>query len=151
MKTCTRCNTEKPETEFAKKANSKDGLRPECKSCQKSDNQSWYTKNREKNIKRAQSWRDSNTDILEEQAKRAKQKRIQLKIQAINFLGGKCVDCGLQVDNYNWPVFQFHHLNPEEKEFNVCSKLYSSIEDIFDELNKCICLCANCHAMRETK
>ena len=39
-----------------------------------------------------------------------------------------------------------HHLNPNEKT-DIIAKMIksSSVENIEQELKKCICLCANCH------
>lgn len=38
----------------------------------------------------------------------------------------------------------FHHLNPQEKSFNL-SKVLRSQRKIANEVAKCIILCANCH------
>ena len=43
MKHCTKCNTTKPVTEFAKKTSSKDGLQYNCKQCNKQDNLKFRT------------------------------------------------------------------------------------------------------------
>ena len=43
VKKCSVCDTEKPHSEFNKKSKSADGLRPDCRSCQKQ----WYQKNKE--------------------------------------------------------------------------------------------------------
>lgn len=42
-KKCSRCGEDKPLGEFNKKSRSNDGLRPECRVCQKE----WYNKNKE--------------------------------------------------------------------------------------------------------
>lgn len=39
----------------------------------------------------------------------------------------------------------FHHKNPNEKEFTIGQLLKSNFEVIENEINKCICLCLNCH------
>ena len=39
----------------------------------------------------------------------------------------------------------FHHINPAEKEFTIGQIRMSSLEKIEREINKCICLCLNCH------
>ena len=39
----------------------------------------------------------------------------------------------------------FHHLNKEDKEFNVGTKVLCSKLRIIKEINKCAVLCANCH------
>ena len=67
--------------------------------------------------------------------------RRKLKIKAIEYKGGKCERCGL-VDEPC--VYDFHHLNPNEKEFSF-GKRNLSFDKIKDELDKCILLCANCH------
>ena len=55
----------------------------------------------------------------------------------------KCSKCG---ENHV-ACLDFHHLNPEEKEFSFYNlKKYAwGKEKIERELNKCIVLCANCH------
>lgn len=67
--------------------------------------------------------------------------RKKLKIQAIEYKGGKCTRCGLKDDPC---VYDFHHLNPKEKEFSL-GKRNLSFDKIKDELDKCVLLCANCH------
>ena len=54
-----------------------------------------------------------------------------------------CAKCG---DNRGY-VLDFHHINPEEKE-NTVARLTSntsSVQKVYDEIKKCIVLCANCH------
>ena len=40
---------------------------------------------------------------------------------------------------------QFHHINPNEKKFDVTQNLKYSQETILKEINKCWCLCKKCH------
>ena len=63
------------------------------------------------------------------------------KIKAINFLGGKCQDCG---ENKPW-LLSFHHKNPVEKEFNLSSIKNYRWSLIEKEILKCDLLCHNCH------
>lgn len=42
-------------------------------------------------------------------------------------------------------AIQFHHINPEEKEFEISSSLCRSWDKIEKEIAKCILVCANCH------
>jgi predicted HNH restriction endonuclease len=70
---------------------------------------------------------------------------IKRKIEAINLKGGKCENCGLQLQDSHYSVFEFHHRNPIEKD-NDWSKLRTmSWSKIQKELDKCALLCANCH------
>lgn len=55
-----------------------------------------------------------------------------------------CAQCG-----ENHPAtLQFHHCNPAEKDFNLAEILKDGygLEKIKREIEKCIVLCANCHA-----
>lgn len=66
-----------------------------------------------------------------------------LKQQALNYKGNKCISCG-----YNkYPgALEFHHLDPKEKDFSLSHvKLYKFTDKIKEELDKCILLCSNCH------
>jgi hypothetical protein len=57
-----------------------------------------------------------------------------------------CVDCGQQ----HLATLHFHHLNSEDKVFNIsdAARRGISLDRIKKEINKCIVLCANCHAIR---
>lgn len=55
----------------------------------------------------------------------------------------KCAKCG-ESRGY---VLDFHHLNPEQKE-NTIARMTSNnyeLDKVYDEIKKCIVLCANCH------
>lgn len=68
--------------------------------------------------------------------------RRSMKIQAIKLLGGKCSACG-----YNKCVdaLEFHHENPQEKEFKVGSGNTMSWKEYKAEALKCKLVCSNCH------
>lgn len=38
-----------------------------------------------------------------------------------------------------------HHLDPKKKKFGLGMSYYQSLDDIKLELEKCVCLCSNCH------
>jgi hypothetical protein len=44
-------------------------------------------------------------------------------------------------------VLEFHHVDPEEKSYNVLERLTSSKKTLAQEINKCVCLCPNCHKL----
>lgn len=65
------------------------------------------------------------------------------KKDAVEYMGGKCVLCGY---SKCIAALDFHHRNPEEKEFNFkWNAQKSRLSKIVNELDKCILLCANCH------
>jgi len=64
------------------------------------------------------------------------------KIKAVEYKGGKCQMCGF---NSHVAALDFHHLNPEEKEFRISKKIDSPWKTLVQELDKCILLCSNCH------
>ena len=70
-------------------------------------------------------------------------KRRAIKKMLIERAGGKCSNCG-----YNKCVraLEFHHLNPEEKDFGISKTLTKSISALKEEVDKCVLLCSNCHA-----
>jgi len=75
-----------------------------------------------------------------------RQKRVstERKSLLVKMSGGKCCKCGY---NKNYAALQFHHLNPEEKTFNLDSRKLSNTNwnSILIEWKKCILLCANYH------
>lgn len=74
-------------------------------------------------------------------------RRKKLKLMAIEYMGGKCCKCGY---NKNVRSMQFHHLDPNEKDFGISKNTNArSWEEIKKELDKCILVCANCHGELE--
>ena len=72
-----------------------------------------------------------------------------MKQLAIDYLGGKCQECGI-IDKCV-AIYDFHHRDPSEKEGHieiVLKRHWKDMritEDIIVELDKCDLLCSNCH------
>lgn len=69
-------------------------------------------------------------------------RRRKLKHELVKYKGGKCEICGYDKCE---AALEFHHLNPEEKEFQLSSGNTCSLEKMKKEADKCILVCANCH------
>ena len=68
-------------------------------------------------------------------------RRRKLKHEIVKYKGGKCEICGY---NKCEAALEFHHLNPDEKEFQLSGNTYS-LEKMKKEVDKCILVCSNCH------
>lgn len=73
-----------------------------------------------------------------------KERFIMLKKKAIAYKGGKCENCCTVLP---YPCYDFHHVNPEEKEFAWNRLRNQKWETVQRELDKCQLLCANCHRL----
>jgi predicted HNH restriction endonuclease len=74
-------------------------------------------------------------------------RRRKVKRQLVEEAGGRCRLCGF---DEHPAALQFHHLDPEEKEFHLGGQGHSrGIARMRAEAEKCILLCANCHALVE--
>lgn len=71
-----------------------------------------------------------------------KNNRQKTKRIAIDYKGGKCINCGY---NKCDAALEFHHINPEEKDKDYFNQKTGFTESLKKELDKCILLCANCH------
>jgi len=71
-------------------------------------------------------------------------RRRRLKAQLVAEAGGACVLCGYA----RYPgALQFHHLDPERKAFGLATQgVARSLERARAEVQKCVLVCANCHA-----
>lgn len=73
--------------------------------------------------------------------------RKTIKHRIVEAFGNKCACCG---NTFNDCCYDLHHINPEEKEFEVGQKNYNGAKSwlkIRDELKKCNLVCANCHRL----
>jgi hypothetical protein len=59
----------------------------------------------------------------------------------------ECSKCKYRGENF--ASLEFHHKDPNQKEFEITKALYRitkvSVQELNDELDKCIVLCSNCH------
>ena len=123
MKVCIKCGIEKEDSEFYHDKRHKDGLTSACKKCRNNTSREWRIHNHEKFIA---YHRD----------------RLQNGQDYVNSLKSPCVKCGEK----RLYVLQFHHIDPENKDFELGSTgVFKSNSRIKDEVDKCVCLCANCH------
>jgi len=102
----------------------------------------WYHNNKERAAAKAKNWRLNNLSYVRTKQREDKRKR---KLEAIEYLGGKCNDCK---NTHHPAVYEFHHLNTNGKDKDPSKLLQLRWERITNELNKCVLLCANCHRLR---
>ena len=82
-------------------------------------------------------------DCVPSTPKSGAQNRQIIKQWALEYKGSKCEKCGY---NKCSEALEFHHKNPEEKDFNLSDRnLILDWQEIKKELDKCILVCANCH------
>lgn len=72
--------------------------------------------------------------------------RRAIKKQLVKYKGGKCSICGY---DKSLNALQFHHLESSDKDFTL-SAAYNNghfdMDKLYKEVDKCILVCANCHA-----
>ena len=108
---CPRCGVELTEANWPKYLQKKNAQRNMCRKCWTAYTAERGKKSKEKNpelyaaINRAKSqrWRERHPDAVkqvywdnkEKMQAYARQRLFEIKTQAMNILGGKCVDCGI--------------------------------------------------------
>lgn len=84
----------------------------------------------------------SEEERKEKNYKHVKSFRIRIKEKAVEYKGGNCFVCGY---NRCIKALEFHHTNPEEKDFTLGTNTNRSWEKVKLEIDKCVLVCANCH------
>lgn len=123
--TCTDCKEIKQESEFHKRNG--EVTTYICKDCWRTRYKVWVT-------------RDGNRDkIKQSKYKRYTQWLVILKEKSML----SCSKCGYS-DNYS--ALDYHHVDPATKEIGIGYIINRIPTDtLIAELDKCICLCSNCH------
>lgn len=70
------------------------------------------------------------------------------KERAVSLLGGKCARCGY---SKYIGALEFHHLDRKTKNVSPGRARSRGWKRFFEEVKKCILLCANCHREEEDK
>lgn len=72
---------------------------------------------------------------------------IERKKKYVRLLGGECEHCHIKLTESNYSIFDFHHTDPNTKEYSWSKLRLFSDSRILEELSKCQLLCANCHRL----
>lgn len=122
---CNTCGIEKSLSLFSEARGNRDKISNRCKACDILYQKDYRRKNRK------------------EVSQRGRAERLRKKWYAITKLGTICAVC-----KQTFPVecYDFHHLDPSEKESMISGYLGGvAIERLDYELSKCVLVCANCH------
>jgi len=121
---CSKCKNEYPFTLDYFGKHKVRGLDTYCKTCRKATTKSNYYANKEK-------W-----NATTRRNKKLQRERInELKDSLL------CLKCG---ENRNH-LLDFHHIDPNQKDFQISQGEQYGWEKIKQEIDKCIVLCSNCH------
>lgn len=72
--------------------------------------------------------------------------RRAIKKQLVKYKGGQCSICGY---DKSLNALQFHHLDSSNKDFTLAAAYnngHFDMNKLYQEVDKCILVCANCHA-----
>ena len=106
-----------------------------CSRCQETKkNEEFNTDNK------AQSGLSSSCKLCNKN--RSAQFRREFKETCIDYLGGECWSCK---GEFPVSVFDFHHLDPAQKDVEVSKLTFKPWDEVVAELDKCALLCSNCH------
>ena len=68
--------------------------------------------------------------------------RLEKKTAMFEYVGASCKLCGYDRCT---DALDFHHLDPDKKDFSISKMGNMSLPKILKEIDKCIMVCANCH------
>ena len=98
----------------------------------------------------ARVWRKQNKEFVRDYNKSRYANSLErvrsFKRSYIEYMGSECVMCGLLFDGKNAAVFDFHHVDPSQKECNFGGN-NRKLETVKTELDKCVLVCSNCHRL----
>ena len=83
--------------------------------------------------------------IKEERNEYQRRRRDKRKDLLVERFGDRCHDCG---GTFHKCMYDFHHVNPLEKKFEIAPALDRNWNTILEEVDKCVMLCSNCHRLR---
>ena len=136
-KKCGRCGEIKPVSEFTKNKSRKDGLNVYCKSCVSkiypTYKKTYYNKKTDAYVNAYANHREQQLTAVHNYQKS--------RLELLWSLKTPCVKCGEE----RKCSIHFHHIDPNEKSISLSHGGIGKTQ-ILEEVKKCVCLCANCHA-----
>lgn len=124
MRRCSTCKVEQDEAEFGFKDKAKTRFQSICKSCARAASKRHYARNKAAVIA---------NNVANSKARRDAFQEYKATLQ--------CLIC----PENDPSCLDFHHKDPNEKDFQVSQIADVSKERFLAEIAKCAVLCANCH------
>ena len=84
----------------------------------------------------------------EKHKKYVMERRDKRKAMLVEEFNDRCDDCG---QSFPHCCYDFHHIDPSTKSFEIAPRLDGNYETILEEAKKCVMLCSNCHRIRHYK
>lgn len=138
-KCCIQCKQEKPLLEFYRQAASKDGHHPYCKVCSAQMSSAYNQNNRERMRLAKNAWAAANRDVT----RRYNQNSYRRMAAIVEDSKTPCLLCG----EARSACVDFHHRDPTTKTAAIGQLVHHSKDALVREIEKCVCLCANCHRL----
>lgn len=141
---CSDCKKKKPIEEFTFMNRSTGRRKSICRECCSIRFARWSSKPESKEKQKATMRRHYTTEKNRVARSEYRKKMLLVWDEILERRGmNKCKECGY---DKNKAALEFHHVNPGEKETVMSLVLQRPpTEKSIAELDKCICLCSNCH------
>ena len=138
MKSCSKCKNIRDLSEFSKDRSSKDGLRSQCKSCQKLYRQSVSDKQRDYRIKNKEAisskWKE---DYYSDKTKKRLRDKEYYQINKENWMNWSNRGLYNGSENYGWDI---DHINPissaEKLEDVIKLNHYTNLQSLCSKINR---------------
>jgi hypothetical protein len=130
LQLCNKCKLTKPRGEFKQYRTNESGkpcYRKTCQACRNKDNK--------------------KSRLASNHNKKLRDKKRIFKEHLVALRGGKCERCNISYPSY---CYDFHHISEDTKLYTIANLMAFSVSDsiktkVYEELEKCVMLCANCH------
>lgn len=107
----------------------------------------YYNENRESELAKNKKYHEENKVRVSKRKKANREAKQLILLEMFDF---KCNDCG--EEEHELGFFDFHHINPKNKEASISQMLSSAKMDrVLEEVKKCVMLCPSCHRRRHMK
>ena len=130
MKSCSKCQTEKPESEFPLNGGR---LRSQCKACVAERSRQWRLEHPGYATQYMREYIKANYAQMKERMDEKRREIAEWK------RARGCTVCG---ESEPW-VLDMHHLDADTKERNPAAS--ATLSTFLREADKCVLVCANCH------
>jgi hypothetical protein len=106
----------------------------------------YYYEHRDEILTYGREWNKNNKEHVHRYNKEYFNKHYQKIKKLKEKLGNHCLFCGFSKEP---KILHFHHLR--DKKFSINRMIKLPIEEIKKEVDKCVLLCPNCHAIEHLK